>query len=153
MSRLVTAIRVFGEPAPGGSKKMLPIRNSKRVVLVEASNKVKGWKELVAKTAREQYQKISKGHPVSGVLEVIAEFYLARPKSHYRTGKNSHELKPSVPMDHTYKPDLTKLWRGTEDALSDIVWVDDCQIASVQLSKEWCEGKELEGVWIEVRTK
>ncbi len=55
-------------------------------------------------------------------------FTFARPKSHYRSGKNAHLLRddaPSAPANHS-GPDLSKLARSTEDALTDAgVWVDD----------------------------
>ena len=46
---------------------------------------------------------------------VIVEmrFYRVRPKSHYRSGKNSHLLKPGAPPVPTHKPDVLKAMPAT----------------------------------------
>lgn len=52
-------------------------------------------------------------------------FYFNRPQSHYGTGKNARVLKPSAPRMHAQSPDLAKLIRCLEDALTGVVWLDD----------------------------
>src|SRR5690606_25696178 len=56
-------------------------------------------------------------------------FTLARPRSHYRTGRNAHLLRDSAPARPTGAPDLSKLARATEDALTEAgVWKDDAAV-------------------------
>ncbi len=55
-------------------------------------------------------------------------FFVTRPREHYGSGKNANILKPSAPSHPTGRPDVTKLIRSTEDALTGIVWRDDAQI-------------------------
>ena len=66
---------------------------------------------------------------MSGPLAVDMIFTLARPKSHYRTGRNAHLLRDSAPARPTGAPDLSKLARATEDALTEAgVWKDDAAV-------------------------
>ena len=37
------------------------------------------------------------------------------------------------------KPDLSKLLRSTEDALTGVLWADDCQVVRAHISKEYHE--------------
>lgn len=67
--------------------------------------------------------------PLSGPIKLHIIFYLPRPQSHYRTGKNSEVLKENAPLWHEKRPDGLKLRRSVEDALTGIAWIDDSQIA------------------------
>ena len=57
------------------------------------------------------------------------EFVLSRP--------------PSVPehrrIHPTVKPDIDKLVRAINDALTGILFIDDCQVISMAMSKEYCD--------------
>ena len=64
-------------------------------------------------------------------------FRFRRPKSHFKSGKNFNVMKDTSPLCHTQKPDLTKLVRCLEDALSGVVWNDDCQVIETNACKEW----------------
>jgi len=74
---------------------------------------------------------------IEGEIMLCTYFQFARPKSHYRTGKYAGELKDSAPKYHTQKPDVTKLVRGVEDALSKIIYRDDCIIVKQINEKGW----------------
>jgi Holliday junction resolvase RusA-like endonuclease len=120
---------VYGRPAPQGSKQAFPIYKGKRgakvftgkVAQVEMSKYVKPWRAEVAKAARE----LGLAGPIQGPVSVDMVFTQVRPKSHYRTGANSHLLRDSAPPVWCIAPDLSKLVRSTEDALKGIVWTDD----------------------------
>lgn len=116
------SIDVVGIPAPGGSKKGFIVRG--RVVMAPDCKRTKPWMSLVAETARRQYN----GPLLDGPICMSYEFVFPRPKSHFRTGKLSHILRDDAPKWHTSKPDLTKIIRSTEDALSGVVWKDDCRV-------------------------
>lgn len=63
-------------------------------------------------------------------------FTLARPQSHFRTGKFSHLLRDNAPRLHSVKPDLDKLLRSTGDALTTAgVYTDDCRLAQIYAIK------------------
>lgn len=124
--------RVFDTPKPGGSKRgfVIPGKGGKkpRAVVVEAS-KNKDWRNSVKAAALEAFAKYGGSEPLRGPLKIEVDFFLPRPKSHFRTGKNAHELRGDAPTFHTSKPDATKLLRSTEDALTGILWNDDAEIA------------------------
>lgn len=126
-------------------------KSTGRVIIADANIKARGWKEEVRKAAWEQYQ----GKPLSGTLEVTFQFVMSRPKHHYGKGKKVGILKPSAPRYHTVKPDVTKLVRSTEDALTSIIWSDDAVIAIQHASKEYVQDARGDlfspGVWITVK--
>ncbi len=93
----------------------------------------KSWKRSCAVYARQAYQ----GAPLTGPLKIQCEFHLMRPKFHYGTGRNAAMLKDSAPDFPTARPDATKLFRSTEDALTGILWVDDAQIVLQVVSKRY----------------
>lgn len=127
-------------------------RASGSAIIVDASGKRgKAWRENVAATAVAQYRK----PPMTGALIITAAFYLPRPDSHYvkshtREGKRLaiREIRDKAPRHHTIRPDATKLWRSTEDALTGIAWEDDAQIVRQSVEKRYGEEP---GVYIEIR--
>ncbi len=119
-------IRVIGLPAPQGSKRFLGTRGGKGV-MVESSKAVKPWRESVKWAALEALEKysLSVGRHCSGALigpvSMEVTFTLPRPRK-YSSAKH-HGVRPSS------KPDLSKLVRSTEDALSDAgAWEDDARV-------------------------
>jgi Holliday junction resolvase RusA-like endonuclease len=117
---------VAGSPAPGGSKRFVGFgkKTGRAILIDDAGARNKNWRACVAQVAAQ----FCKG-PLTGALECGFHFVMPRPKAHYRTGKHAGELRPDAPHYHTTKPDLTKLIRSTEDALTGFAWVDDSQLA------------------------
>lgn len=141
----MTTIRftVIGKPQPAGSKSGAPIRRkngSIGVAMRDSNPRAKPWQAIVAHAAREAYS----GDLLRGPLDVTMTFFLPRPKGHYGTGKNSAKLKPSAPYFPTKKPDALKLARGTEDALTGVVYADDSQIVVERLEKAYGEPARVE---------
>jgi Holliday junction resolvase RusA-like endonuclease len=105
---------VYGTPGPQGSKKAVGTRTAKsgrRVpILIESSAKVKPWREAVADAARDCT-------PLDGPLLVSMAFTLQPPKR-----------MPKGRTAPTCYPDLSKLLRSTEDALTGRTWHDDAQV-------------------------
>jgi len=124
---------VPGEPKPGGSKRALLARGSKRPVVVDDCKKTKDWQTNVRHFAYQAYE----GPLQEGALRLTVTFYLVRARSHYGTGRNRNRLKPSAPPDPNRRPDTTKLLRSTEDALTGLVWRDDAQIIEHYTFKRW----------------
>jgi len=77
--------------------------------------------------------------PLKGALWVRLTFNMPRPKSHYRTGKNSHLLKKNAPSMHTKKPDCDNLVKFVCDALDKKFYLDDSQISRIQAVKQYSD--------------
>lgn len=139
----VIRFTAIGKPQPAGSKRGFPIRRKNGSIGVAMSDdnpKAKGWQSIVADAAREAYQ----GELLRGPLVVRMHFYLVRPKGHFGTGRNAGTVKESAPPYPAKKPDVLKLARGTEDALSGVVFADDAQIVVEMLHKSWGEPARVE---------
>ena len=126
-------IAVHGQPAPQGSKRAFAVRGkggvpTGRIAVIESSHdRVKSWRQAVIDAALATHRPYA--WPLDGPLRLGIVFALPRPKSHYRTGSNSHLLKDSAPRHPIGTPDLSKLLRATEDALTDVgIWRDDAQV-------------------------
>jgi Holliday junction resolvase RusA-like endonuclease len=114
---------VPGEPLPGGSKRIL--RHGDKVWLADANKNVDLWKAHV----RRHCQFAMRGQQLMlGPLGFEMTFIQARPQDHYRTGRYAHLLRPKAPPAPDVMPDLTKLVRAVEDALTGVVWKDDGQV-------------------------
>jgi Holliday junction resolvase RusA-like endonuclease len=124
----VIEVIVRGIPAPQGSKRH--VGNGR---MIESSKAVGPWREAV----RAQTQARMNGHPpLLGPVAVRAWFWLPRPQSHYRTGRNAHLLRDGAPARPTGKPDIDKLERAIFDALTDGgAWKDDAQVVEVTKRK------------------
>ncbi len=133
-------ITVIGKPQPAGSKSAFAIRTKDgtptgQVNVRDANKKAPGWMKLVKATGARVV-----GDPynlLDGPVNVSMTFYVARPKGHYGTGRNAHRLKDSAPPFPTSKPDSLKLARGTEDALTGVVWRDDAQVVDLDVHKRY----------------
>lgn len=145
---------VPGVPQPGGSKRGFYIPKTGRVVVVEDAKNNAPWRALVVLMARGVIEADPLSPcPLRGSVLMNIVFVMPRPKSHYRTGKNSALLREDAPKYHTNKPDLTKLVRSTEDALSDAgVWGDDTQVAQMIVEKRYTDAiYGTPGAWIKLR--
>lgn len=81
-------------------------------------------------------------HPMTIPLRVDLTFFFPRPKSHYRAGKNSHELKPNAPRFHTSKPDRDNADKAVLDQLTVMrFWLDDAQVSDGRIRKLYDDGR------------
>lgn len=126
-------IVVYGLAQPAGSKRAFLPKGSRRPSIVDANKKSRPWKTQVSQAAGQQYS----GELLRGPLAVQFKFYVPRPKHHYGSGRNASIVKNSAPTDPTSKPDLLKLARGVEDALTGVVYGDDSQIVHEHLFKQY----------------
>lgn len=108
-------IVVYGIPGPQGSKRFVGMRGGKGI-MVESSAKVKPWREDVKVAA----EKVRAGRPpIDAPLRLHMTFTLPKPKSAPKT-------RQTFPMR---TPDLSKLARSTEDALTAAgIWADDARV-------------------------
>lgn len=144
---------VKGIPKPAGSKTAFAIKRggvyTGRTVVMDACKKTKSWQA----TVKAEAKKHAPATPFVGQIKVAFNFYLPRPKSHFGTGKNSQKLKSTAPLYHIGKPDLLKLARAVEDAMTGIVYVDDSQIVVEELLKAYNIDPIFCGVHIQIQSK
>jgi len=140
-----------GRPATAGSKKGFPVRTKTgiRVAIVDSSGqRGKDWRSDCKRFASD----FAPDELYQGPLGVTLRFQLHRPKSHYGSGKNERKRKPSAPIKHIQTPDVLKLARAVEDALTGIIWKDDKQICAEFIEKEWVDPWDTQGVLVEIAT-
>lgn len=104
----------------------------------ETSKNHKPWRDSIIYAAREAIAPLAEGDAavLLGPVAVELDFLYARPKSHYRTGKNAHLLRDAAPQQKTSAPDLDKLVRAALDALTMAgVFRDDAQVCSIRATK------------------
>lgn len=120
-------IRIYGDPAPQGSKRVFNGR------VVEASgNKLKIWRKAIAAACQNL---VTEEHSLLlGPVRVEVEFYLPRPAS---VTQKKRPL-PIVP------PDLDKLLRGLLDGIgqSEVIWGDDSQVVQIDAVKLYADDTE-----------
>lgn len=119
-------MRVFGIPAPQGSKRGYVNKKTGKVMVVENSKAVGPWRQNVTQAAGQARM----GKDVSclqGPIGVTIFFWLPRPRT-----------APKSRTHPTVAPDLDKLVRSTLDALTDAgVYVDDAQVCGLQVWKRY----------------
>lgn len=114
----VIRLTVRGLPAPQGSKSFKGMSNAGRAILTESSKKVRPWRQDV-KAAAEALRDRTGAPPIDGPVIVRMTFTLPKPKS-------APKRRRTYPMR---TPDLSKLARSTEDALTDAgIWADDARV-------------------------
>lgn len=124
----------LGKPVPQGSKRWLPGGR-----MVEANSALRPWRATVTAAAAQAWQKAGLGM-YTGPVTLVCEFTFTRPKGHYGTGKNAGIVKDNAPVYMSSMPDLDKLIRAVQDALSDAgIWKDDAQVVRVQGEKRYAE--------------
>jgi crossover junction endodeoxyribonuclease RusA len=138
-------IIVYGSPAAQGSKRFVGIaKTTGRGIMVEMSKKVAPWRQDV-KAAAELVR--AGAEPIDAPLTVRMVFTMPKPAS-------APKRRRTWPMR---TPDLSKLCRSTEDALTQAgVWRDDARVVEYdRLAKvfpnEDPEALSSPGVRIEIR--
>lgn len=118
-------IVVAGTPGPQGSK-----RHVGKGRMIESSRKVKPWRVAVATAAAGLIATLGPDwKPLDVPLRVRMVFTLRRP------------LRPKASRpDRT--PDLSKLLRSTEDALTGLVWKDDARIVEYERAAKVYAGSD-----------
>lgn len=146
----VLRIVVYGTPGPQGSKTFKGFRRG-RPVMVESSKKVKPWREDVHDAARVAILSLPaplrRQFPLDEPLAGRFVFTLSKPLSAPKRSR-------TWPMRY---PDVSKLLRSTEDALTKAgVWADDARLVELDRLAKVYPGEDPEaldrpGVVIELR--
>lgn len=123
-------ITVHGQPAPQGSKRAFAVRGkggvpTGRVAVIESSHdRVKSWRQSVVEAALKAIADHGGTFPLTGPLAAGIIFTMPKPGS-------APKKRRSWPCR---RPDLSKLLRSTEDALTDAgVWGDDAQVVTYNM--------------------
>ena len=141
-----TRIEVYGTPRPGGSKTSGYSKKTGKRFIRNANPNTAPWMKLVRDAAKMQ----NKRQLLIGPIQIHYDFRFPRPKYHFGTGKNNTVLKAKMPDAHTIMPDLTKIIRSTEDALTGLIWKDDSQVCHANAVKRYCLAAEQPGVTITI---
>jgi Holliday junction resolvase RusA-like endonuclease len=116
---------------------------SKRWVIVDDCKTSAAWKYNVRWHVKAWLleHKPPVSLPVTCAVDLSLKFWFQRPDSHYAMRRGQPRgLRRSAPVFRRKRPDVLKLARAVEDALTGIVWRDDSQIVSERLWKGWFPG-------------
>lgn len=129
-------MRVYGTPAPQGSKKLFNGH------MVEASKKVTPWREaIVSQAIRDNHNSLM----IQSAVSVRITFMFERPAFHFTT----KGLRENAPTYVAKTPDLDKLCRSTLDGLTEAgVLRDDKFVVILHAQKVFWDDKS--GALIEV---
>ncbi|MFC8447575.1 RusA family crossover junction endodeoxyribonuclease [Kitasatospora sp. NPDC057223] len=117
-------VTVHGVPAPQGSK-----RHVGGGVMIESSKKVKPWRQDVKDAALTATAARPGWTPLDGPLAATIVFTVReQPASKPTWWTAGLPWSKGLRWRPASTPDLSKLLRSTEDALTGIVWRDDARV-------------------------
>lgn len=125
---------VFGEGQAKGSSKGFVLQKPgarPRAIITSTNRNLKAWEALVRSRANEARTAAGRQQPLAGPVALAIDFYFARPKR-LLTRRAGALYQP-----HVTAPDLSKLVRGLEDALSGVLFLDDKQVAAIAATKAY----------------
>ena len=123
MIRLV----VRGEPIAQPRPRAAAFGGHARVYGAEKAHPVNTWRERIVAAVEAQYQ----GPPLDGPLRLDVEFYLGRP------GRLCRKKDADGPLPCVARPDVDNLIKAVKDALSGLVYGDDCQVVEERARKRY----------------
>jgi len=143
------AIFVPGLPVTQGSGKAITSRSTGRAMYLHSNAKaLRQFRQALKRAWTSAYPT---AEPATGPLQLSVTQIIARPASHYGTGRNSGLLKAKAPGYPDKRPDLDKILRAVGDACTDAgIWVDDAQVIKVTAKKEYALQLETPGVYIAI---
>jgi len=113
------------------------------VSLKRHRHRLKGGTYDPSKKDKDEFIKVIDELPTDKMtkpLKCKLHFYCKRPKSHYKSGKKSNELKDSAPKYNTNNKDLDNMVKFVLDALNDKLYTDDCLIIEINCIKSYSDG-------------
>lgn len=119
-------LTVIGTPQPQGSLKRT------RWGMIPDNPNTKPWRATVAAAAAEVW---AERRLINEPIKVDALFVFARPKGHFRTGRNAHLLRENAPVWCQTRPDVDKLARAIGDSLAGVMLRDDSLIVQWRIRK------------------
>ena len=131
MTTNVIQFFALGEPKGQPRPRAVSINGSIRMYTPSI---VKGWRTSIKIAAINAG--VRPAEPIAGPISVNLGFVFERPKSHFRSGKYSHQLKPGTIEDHIKKPDVDNLSKAVLDVLTELkFWQDDSQVTHLSATK------------------
>jgi Holliday junction resolvase RusA-like endonuclease len=112
--------------------------NFEPVSLKRHRHRLKGGTYDPSKKDKDDFIKVINNLPeekMKNPIKCELNFYCKRPKTHFKTGKKSNELKENAPKYNTNNKDLDNMVKFVLDALNDKLYVDDCQIIEITCKK------------------
>jgi len=82
-------------------------------------------------------QNMKPKYPIEGPISLSCEFYVDHPKSHYRSGQYSNELKPGTDVWRVKRPDIDNYVKLVLDALNGVFYKDDSQVCHIEAIKKY----------------
>jgi Holliday junction resolvase RusA-like endonuclease len=126
-------VNVRGLPRPQGSLRLHKLPNGGTAARYPAV--VYAWRAQVQQAVADA---CLGAEPFLGAVEVGLGFDLPRPMSHFGTGRNAGHVKASATPHPTVAPDLDKLARCINDAITDAgAWKDDAQVVRLYAAKRY----------------
>lgn len=119
----------------GERKRKVYIEMADRKTKTRAAGGLKRWSDRVQRFAEKSWG----GEPLDTPIELHLHFRLPPPK----------KSRFDVPAT---KPDLSKLIRAVEDALTGVTYTDDSRIVCLYVTERWARDDLPPGVEIEVMT-
>lgn len=154
--KLVLDIRSF-EPVPKGSMqgfvaqwKPGQMTRPHAIVTDSKGSELRAYERDIRAFAEREMNNAGLPCAQEQPFELLLVYYLPRPNGDYNAAS---ELKPSARVEPWTKPDLSKLTRATEDALTGMVWDDDSRIVRTVTEKRYATRERDVGLWIEVRVR
>lgn len=142
---------VEGTPAPQGSK-FAVVRGGKPVVVDDNKPLLTAWRKAVESAAALAVHRKWDTQYWDGPVGIEVQFLVARPKGHYRTGRNAHLLRDGMPSHPDRRPDLDKYVRATLDALTASRAIrDDSRVTDLHAIKSWARRGQQPGALITIR--
>lgn len=130
---------VSGTPVPQGSMKAFRVKNSDKIVMTHSNSKLAEWRNIISDVAIKIAETNDWAIAERGeAIDVKMLFYFPRPASRKKD------------RNMTTRPDLDKLIRAVNDALTGILYEDDSQIVSMTPGKYYIIDNQIPGVYIEV---
>ena len=115
---------VPGDPRTKGSKSLMRTKNGRYVMVEASANKLKKWMNKIGDIAKGAFDE-----PLNGAIRLDCVFQFNKPK----TVKNRD-------LPHV-RPDLDKLLRAVNDALTGIAFKDDGQVTTIISMKAYTQGQ------------
>lgn len=117
---------VHGKPQTAGSRSFFGFAKSGKAIIAPANKHQKSWQDAVRIEAKRAFAETP---PMECPVTLVTLWSIPRPKSHFRTGKNSKLLRTDAPIACAVEPDEDKLQRALRDALTGVAWKDDALVA------------------------
>jgi Holliday junction resolvase RusA-like endonuclease len=136
-----------GQPRPRAFARKM---GAKYVARVYDSDVADEWKRAVNVALVKAINEQKPIFNAEGTFEVVASFWMRRPKSHFNAGGF---VKLNAPVRHGQKPDADNLVKLVLDRITQHqgIWRDDSQVAYLTVAKYWAGRDEDVGCNITVQ--